>query len=146
VQTENFVRKFGFKIDFHLIERSTDIKTHYVIEVKADRNNTKRMKSIALEGLSQIFIEDNHLHISPLSETHAIVNIGLSFKANRVCLVALKVYVADGKYVNVDPLMHLEFKADETYEDEIKVNLTKHEEFDIELPDISKESISSPTM
>jgi hypothetical protein len=145
VKTENFLRKFGFKVDFHLIERRTDTKTHYVIESKADRNNTKGMKSIALEGLSQIFLEDNHLHISPLPETHAIVNIGLSFEANSVCLVALKVHVDGGKYVKVDPLMHLEFKADETYEDEIKVDLTKQEEFDIQLPEISKESNSSPT-
>jgi hypothetical protein len=145
VQTENFIRKFGFKVDFHLIERRTDTKTHYVIESKADRNNTKGMKSIALEGLSQIFLEDNHLHISPLPETHAIVNIGLSFEANRVCLIALKVHVDGGKYVKVDPLMHLEFKADETYEDEIKVDLTKQEEFDIQLPEISKESNSNPT-
>jgi hypothetical protein len=145
VQTENFQRKFGFKVDFHLIERRTDTKTHYVIESKTDRNNTKGMKSIALEGISQIFREDNHQHISPLPETQAIINIGLAFEANSVCLVALKVHVDGGKYVKIDPLMHLEFKADETYEDEIKVDLTKQDEFDIQLPEISKKSNSNHT-
>jgi hypothetical protein len=40
-QTENFLSTFGFKVDFHLIKRKTDKKTHYVIEAKADMNNTK---------------------------------------------------------------------------------------------------------
>jgi hypothetical protein len=113
--------------------------------LKADRNNTKGMKIKALEGLSEMFREDNNQHISPLPETQIIFNIGLALEANSVCLAALKVHVADGKYVKVDPLKYLEFKADETYEDEIKVDLTKQEEFDFQLPDVPKEPNLNPT-
>jgi hypothetical protein len=103
------------------------------------------MKIKALEGLSQMFREDNHQHISPLLETQVIFNIGLALEANSLCLTALKVHVADGKYVKVDPLKYLEFKADETYEDDIKVDLTKQEEFNFQLPEVPKEPNSNPT-
>jgi hypothetical protein len=143
VQTKNFVKNFGFKVDFFW--KYSNKNTHYVIELKADRNNTKGMKIKALEGLSEMFREDNNQHISPLPETQVIFNIGLALEANSVCLAALKVHVADGKYVKVDPLKYLEFKADETYEDDIKVDLTKQEEFDFQLPDVPKEPNSNPT-
>jgi hypothetical protein len=146
VQTENYQRQYGFKVNLYLIEKYTDKKTHYVIEFKADKKDAKEMKNNALEGLSQIFREDSHQHISPLPETKAIVNIGLSFEANSVCLVALKVHVVDGKYVKVDPLKHIEFKIDLAYHDFIiKVDRTKQEEFDFQLPEFSKNSNSSPT-
>jgi hypothetical protein len=144
VQIQNNPSRLGSRVDFYFIEVGGGKKTHYVIELKADSSDAEGMKNKALEGLSKIFKENNQQHILPLPETQAIINIGLTFHANSVCLVVLKVHVADGKYVKIDPLEHLEFKADQTYEDSIKVDRKKQANFDLRIPGASKEPNVSP--
>jgi hypothetical protein len=129
----------GSIVNFHLARYPDHKRIHYVIESRVDSCNAEGMKNKALQGLSQIFREDNQKYISPLPDTQSICNIGLAFENDKVCLVAVKIHMVDGKYVKVDPLKHMQFEVNLSYKTFIAIDWIIRENFDLQLPDTSKE-------
>jgi hypothetical protein len=139
VRIQTNLSTLGSIVDFHLARYPDHKRIHYVIESKVDSSNAEGIKNKALQGLSQIFKEDNQKYISPLPDTQSICNIGLAFEDNKVCLVAVKIHMVDGKYVKVDPLKHMQYDVDQHYKILIAIDWIKREEFDLQLPDTSEE-------
>jgi hypothetical protein len=140
VRVKTNLSTLGSIVDFHLARYPDHKRIHYVFESRVDSSNAEGIKNKALQGLSQTFREDNQKYISPLPDTQSICNIGLAFEDNRVCLVAVKIHMVDGKYVKVDPLKHMQYEVNLSYESFIAIDWTKREDFDLQLPDTSEES------